>query len=162
MANLQEAIKLTNYLLKERGLSGWTVIITKSKRSAGYCNYMKKQIGLSSFVIPSHTEESSFDTVTHEVAHAIAGKEAGHGYEWKRIHKELGGSGLRTYGKDSYINGEEPEHLKCKPRSESPYVGTCPNGHIINRFRLPKVMCSCSRCCPGRFNSDYKIIWKRR
>lgn len=32
----------------------------------------------------------------HEIAHLIAGKEAGHGDEWKRICLELGGS-LKSY-----------------------------------------------------------------
>ena len=165
MANLQNALELTTLLLKEKGLyeQGWRVTTTRGKQTAGWCNYRKKQIGLSAYVIPAHTEDATFDTITHEVAHAIAGKRAGHGWEWKRIHQELGGNAKRTYGKESFIDGREPDHLKRAPRSEAPYVGTCPNGHEYNRFRIPRREReqSCSKCCP-RFNRDYLITWKRR
>ena len=165
MANLKDAVDLTNTLLRERGLytQGWRVKLTRAKFRAGNCNHRTKQIGLSVLVTPAHTEDAVFDTVTHEVAHALAGPRHGHDMTWKRIHLELGGNAKRCYDDSSYIGGKPPEHLErnLAPRKErAPYKGTCPHGHVSYRFKLKRgARYSCSVCHRGSFDPKFIIAF---
>ena len=161
MANLNDAIALAQSLLKEKGLAqqGWRVTLTRAKRGAGVCKYRTKQIGLSAYVIPAMTEDSAFNTITHEVSHAIAGHKAGHGYEWQRIHNELGGNAKRTYNDDSFIEGVKPDHLQRDRSKDATYKGVCPHGHISYRYKLKRgALYSCSVCSP-RFDKRFLITF---
>jgi predicted SprT family Zn-dependent metalloprotease len=78
--------------LMEHGLlaDGWSFGFNNRKRALGICNYNKKRIELSRHTIEMNTDEEVIDTILHEVAHAIAGHEAGHGPKWKEAAKRLG------------------------------------------------------------------------
>jgi len=166
MANLQHAFELTKSLLDEQGLTakGWKVTINKRTSSLGLCRHKTKEIQLSAFHFPHCTEDSAWDTITHEVAHAIVGfkrnpysrKREIHGEEWKRVHMSLGGSGRVRATKDDYIDGKAPARA---PRSErATYKGTCPNGHVHYRFRLPKGQSSCAISCE-HFDKRFLITY---
>lgn len=155
MADIQKSVELATKLLKDKGLYqiGWRVILTRSKRGSGICKYYSKQIGLSALVFPQLKEESAFNTVTHEIAHAIAGNKAGHGLEWQRIHRELGGNGQRLYTEKSFIDEKRPDKL-------IPWIGTCPNGHQHHKYRRPTKPVSCGECS-RQFDKRYLISWKQ-
>jgi hypothetical protein len=61
----------------------WQFIWNNRINSLGVCKYNTKQIGLSSRWVRKLPKEEIVDTLLHEIAHAIAGYEAGHGHRWK-------------------------------------------------------------------------------
>lgn len=64
-------------------------------------------------------------TVIHEIAHAIAGYEAGHNHVWRMVDERLGGNGKRT-------------HNNMKNRDNARWQGSCECGRTIGYFRKPK------------------------
>jgi hypothetical protein len=85
-------------LLVHYGLAadGWSYRENKvAKRFLGVCCHDDLRIEVSREAIRRNSVASLFNTVTHEVAHALAGFEAGHGPRWQEIHRELGGNGER-------------------------------------------------------------------
>jgi hypothetical protein len=161
MANFEHSVALTTELLKEHGLyeQGWRVIPTRAKHTMGVCKHRRKQIGLSTQVIPFVTDDSAWNTITHEVAHAIVGKGHGHDYIWRNKHRELGGDAKRTYDHTAYHDHKEPEHLKRNEKT-APYYGECPSGHKHYKHRQPTRETSCG-VCSRSFDKRYLIKWTK-
>src|SRR4051812_11090257 len=88
-----EIRRLTLLLLRQHGLTGWRVAFSNAVGRGGSCSYKTKTIRFSRLYIKATTEAGTRNTVSHEVAHAIAGE--GHGYDviWQRIHRSMGGDG---------------------------------------------------------------------
>jgi len=86
-------------LMKQHGLNDWRFEYDRAKRRAGLCNYRKKVISLSSFYVEKNMDkfEDIKDTILHEIAHAIAGFKAGHGWEWKLVCMRIGANPKRCY-----------------------------------------------------------------
>lgn len=82
----------THELLKAHGLKGWKVLFERSLHRAGSCRYERKEIVFSVHFMETSSPEERRNTITHEVAHALAGSHAGHGERWAAIHRELGGT----------------------------------------------------------------------
>jgi predicted SprT family Zn-dependent metalloprotease len=64
------------------------------RRCLGRARYARNEIELSGPYISTATDEDIFETITHEYAHHIAWrcyKCAGHGFQWKSVHRALGG-----------------------------------------------------------------------
>jgi len=78
-------------------LKGWTLSLNKGRRQAGCCHYFKKLITVSRFHLDKSDLIEVFNTLLHEIAHAIAGRDAGHGPEWKSIARSIGCSGDRCH-----------------------------------------------------------------
>lgn len=119
---IQKALTSALVVLRQYGLNDWTVRASREKNTAGRCYYSRKQITLSKHWTEALTEEEVMETIIHEVAHALAGYEAGHGAEWKRIYMSMGGNG-------------ESRIINPSARVASKYVGKCPGGHITNAER---------------------------
>jgi hypothetical protein len=160
MANLQNAVDLTKALLNETGLTaqGWKVILTRAKYRAGVCKHRNKEIGISAVVTPTHTEDAVWNTITHEVAHALVGTGHGHDHVWKNKHRELGGNAKRCYDNNSYIGGAPPEHLTRNRSEDAKYKGTCPSGHVHYRYKMPIRKTSCGQCS-RRYDERYLITF---
>lgn len=92
-----ERIKLAKSKLVEHGFNGWELRLDGAKARAGSCNHVRKLITFSRrYVCSNETTEKMFmDTVLHEIAHALAGKEAGHGKVWRGIALRIGCTGKR-------------------------------------------------------------------
>lgn len=112
-------------LLRDHGLEalGWTVeTSTRMVRNAGMCYYQDRVIRLSHAHTTTMRPADAWDTVTHEVAHALAwvrhGRSAvganSHGEQWRAIHRELGGTGHRTHSNDAPVRA-----------ATAAWVGTC-------------------------------------
>ncbi|NLB46655.1 MAG: SprT family zinc-dependent metalloprotease [Microbacteriaceae bacterium] len=130
------------------GRGVWTFGFDHAKRRAGLCNYAKKRISVSRYLAVKHSEHEVYQTLLHEVAHALAGHEAGHGAQWRRIARDLGYVGGRTH------SGEiAHEHAS--------WIGACPAGHEHARFRRPTRETSCGKCST-RFDRAHLIRWQRR
>lgn len=133
---------------------GWTFKLDNAKRRFGCCKYNKKQITLSKFLLPHVANDSDIiDTILHEIAHALVGSRHGHDHVWKAKAIEIGCKAQRCGGD------------KIKDRSELAktykWIGTCPNGHVMKRYKLTTrtKRGSCSRCS-NSYNPDYLFTWK--
>jgi predicted SprT family Zn-dependent metalloprotease len=76
---------------------------TRTFRVLGRAFLIFNKIQLSYDYAMNGNEESVYDTITHELAHLIAFKvykDRGHGYMWKMVHRELGGSAERTANRE--------------------------------------------------------------
>ena len=153
---MQKALDLTRKLMSEHKLHNWKVEARKYKTSFGKCHHRIKTISLSSVLVPYCTEKAVYDTITHEIAHAIAGAGHGHNAFWRAIHVKLGGNGKRCGGDDNYINGKDG---KTELRQKiAKYIATCPAGHVHYRNRLPSGKTSCGIWC-RRFNEKFLLIY---
>lgn len=146
----QRIIETTTHLLNQHGLSHWKVQFGTAYTQLGSCNYKTQTLRFSKRFAAVQSWEDIYDTILHEVAHAIAGYDAGHGYTWRRIARDLGlanpTSGVRT-----------------NIKFEKPWVGTCPNGHTTTMARAPQRVRSCTKssCGNGAFNAKYIFEWKK-
>jgi predicted SprT family Zn-dependent metalloprotease len=145
---VSEAVELATNLMREHGIN-WSLELDNAKRRFGRCSYCKQTISLSSPLIELNNEEVVRNTILHEIAHAKAGPNTHHGQKWIEIARSIGCNGKRCYN-DEVITPE--------PK----WIGSCPNGHEINRLRKPNGRRSCCRCGGGKFNEQYLITWYRK
>jgi predicted SprT family Zn-dependent metalloprotease len=139
------AQKLAHELMKLHKLpSEWSFKFDRSKVSFGKCNYSKKQISLSRYLVELNDEKEVRDTILHEIAHALAPRGAGHGAAWRSVAISIGCNGMRCYGEE--VVRPEPKHK-----------GTCPACKLeIYRHRRTEV--ACANCSPV-FDRRYAFIW---
>ena len=139
-------------LMRRHGLSDWEFKWSNALKQAGLCTYPYKGkpgvISLSRPLTELWGETEMRDTILHEIAHALAGHDAGHGPAWKAVCRKIGANPERNY-----------EYDDDRPEPVMRYLGTCPNGHTRGSQRLPKQRYSCHVCAPGRFNPRYLMTW---
>lgn len=84
--------------MADHGLTqrGWSFAFNRRKSSLGLCNYDTKRIELSAFFVAANDDDAVGDTVRHEIAHALAGREAGHGPAWVTVCQRIGATPRRT------------------------------------------------------------------
>ncbi|WP_029150146.1 SprT-like domain-containing protein [Microbacterium indicum] len=126
----------------------WTFAFDNAKRRAGLCDYTRRRISVSRYLAARFDDDEIHQTLLHEVAHALAGPGAGHSAAWLRIARDLGYEGGTTH------RGETAVEL-------APWIGTCPNGHVVYRHRRPTRASSCTRCS-RRYDPAYELSWARR
>jgi hypothetical protein len=85
--------------------------------------------------------------VLHEIAHALAGRAAGHGVAWRNKATHLGYTGGRTF--------DVPE-----ARLSARWLGVCADGHQVYRHRRPRSPVWCGTCARAGFR--HKISWEDR
>lgn len=124
-------------ILADRGIDGWVITLDNAKSRLGVCNYTHKRISVSKSFMQYASEAEIRDTVLHEVAHAIAGKRAGHGFIWQKVAREIGCNATRC--------GENPEG-----RPKGRYTAECSTHGIMGyRWRLSDSMrhgVLCGKC----------------
>jgi predicted SprT family Zn-dependent metalloprotease len=133
---------------KHLDMSVWRFGWDSAKRRLGVCKYAEKLISLSRYFVDLHSLDEIHQVILHEVAHAIAGSDAGHGRKWKDNATKLG-------YRHKKISGDEIGNATAK------LIGHCPNGHINYRHRKPKTPLSCGKCS-SRFDNRYLITWTSR
>ncbi len=84
------AHKLCRTLLDQHGLTGWQVGFIKAKRTCGLCDYTTKTVSLGLPYIARNPDDMIRNTILHEIAHALAGWQAGHGPKWKAVCRQVG------------------------------------------------------------------------
>ena len=77
-------------LMDEHGLTCWTLAFVESRSRLGDCDFSDRQIRIGRGHALESNEEEIRDTVLHEIAHAIAGPDAGHGPLWKATAQRIG------------------------------------------------------------------------
>jgi predicted SprT family Zn-dependent metalloprotease len=146
--DLDAAASLARRLLDEHGLDAWAFGWDRARRRAGQCRHDLRRITLSRDLTALHDEAEVRETVLHEVAHALVGPRHGHDAVWRATAVRIGATGRRTV---------DP----AAPSVEGDWVGVCPAGHRVTRFRRPTRPLSCGRCAP-RFEVRHLYAWTYR
>ena len=132
-----DAAQLAETLIAEHGLRDWAFGFNRGKRTLGLCDYTSKRIELSMYYVAHNAEDSVRDTLLHEIAHALAGDDAGHGPRWRAVCKRIGAVPKRL-DRDAVM-----------PKGH--WVAVCPGcGNRHSRFRRPMLgrQYFCSACGP--------------
>lgn len=146
-----------NLVLQDTGLArmGWTWHWNTNKTRAGVCKYGPRRLELSSVVASVLTPEDTWNTVLHEVAHALTPYDKGHGKTWRFTFKDLGGNGQTT----TALNEEAAERLERMAK----WIGECPNdpAHNTTRERLTRQArtMACGECAPVWLRENI-YIWR--
>jgi hypothetical protein len=88
----EDLVVAANELLNKHGLVGWKCVVDTSSnlsKRLGQCRYRLKEIAVSQFYLDAAPYAICWDTVVHEVAHALT-PGSGHGAEWRAVATELG------------------------------------------------------------------------
>ncbi|AJA43754.1 SprT-like protease [Mycobacterium phage Marcoliusprime] len=141
---LAQARQITMSLIREHGLTGWTVRFDNARRRAGVCSYRDRTIGLSKPLMAQRSYDDTMMTITHELAHALVGPRHGHDAVWAAKHRSLGGNGKRCF-----------EHFD----ESAPWIGTCGHGKQFARYRAPKRLDGWRCRCSG---GGSPITWQTR
>lgn len=85
---------LAEDLLEEHGLDqeGWVIRFYRMDTDAGRCSYGLKEIQLNVRYMLGYSEPQVRQVILHELGHAKAGSVAGHGRDWAKIVREMGGT----------------------------------------------------------------------
>lgn len=126
----------------------WSFGFDNAKTRAGLCNFTRSRITVSRYLAARYEDDEIHQILLHEVAHGLAGAQAGHGPKWRTIASGLGYEGKRTH------SGEIASEL-------APWVGVCSAGHTHYRYRRPARAVSCGLCARG-FSRSHLIHWQRR
>lgn len=126
----------------------WSFGFDNATRRAGLCDFTRRRISVSRYLSARYDDDENHQTLLHEVAHALAGQQAGHGPAWRRVAREIGYVGGVTH------RGETATEL-------APWVGVCPAGHTVYRHRRATRQVSCAQCAP-RFDPAHAFVWTRR
>ena len=144
------AAALARSLMAAHGLSGWHLAFDHAKRRAGITIFPSRTISLSREFVTTMDEDQVRDLVLHEIAHALAGAGHRHDATWKQICRKIGGTALASLPRGT-----------AAPATAPLWIGTCPAGHNLGRYRRPERVCSCRECTP-HFSQAHVIIWRNR
>lgn len=148
--DLATAQTLARELLELHGLGDWTFAFNRRKRTFGLCDFSGRCIYLSAVLTDLNGEEAVRDTLLHEIAHALAGPQAGHGLAWRTTALAVGAAPQRCYRADE---------VRQPPGR---YLLVCPCCQTtVTRYRKPTRIYACRRCCEahngGRFSEQYRL-----
>ncbi|AEG43297.1 SprT-like domain-containing protein [Isoptericola variabilis] len=146
--DLHDAQRLARELMAEHGLDGWRFRFDRARRRAGVCRHDRREIGLSAPLTALYSEADVRETLLHEIAHALVGAKHGHDAVWRATAVRIGASGRRLVSDEA-------------PRVEGDWVGTCPAGHRVTRFRRPARPQACARCS-STFDPRFLLTWTHR
>lgn len=134
--NLTEASHIARKLMNSHGISDtWRFEYDGGKRRFGAAHYGPKKITLSRHLVSLNDQETVTDVILHEIAHVLAGSQAGHGPVWKRTAREIGANPERCY---------ETDNVNTVPGN---YTLSCPScGYSIQRYRKTKTRYTHRKC----------------
>jgi hypothetical protein len=141
-----DALRITREVLVDHGLHGWGVALDSARKRAGQCNHTTRTISMSTVLLAQRSWEDSYNTIIHEVAHAIVGHGHGHDGVWQRQHQAMGGDGKRCFD-------HQLDH------SDAPWVGECAHGRQFGRYKTP--MAGRTYHCKCAAGSSL-VEWSRR
>lgn len=148
---LTDAKNLARELMNAHGLADVPFEFNRHKRSLGVCKfrgpykdgeYKVMGIALSEKWTPFLSEAEVKDTVLHEIAHALAGFKAAHGYKWKAMARKVGANPTRTAD-------NVPEEVKARVGEvHAKYRATCGGcGQVYYFHRMTKGWQRGSKVC---------------
>lgn len=156
--------RLARDLMAQHGAGHVAFAFDNGRRRAGCVHFQRGpvygaaavpvKLTLSRHILPLWDEHQVRDTILHEIAHVLAGHEAGHGPAWKAQARALGIAGDRCYTTDDG-----------RAMPASPWVGVCPANleHTISRHRKPNGgrSTSCGKCS-RTYRPDLVVTWMTR
>ena len=83
-------LNLARTEMDKHGLVEWKLDLDHAKVRAGACFFIEKKISFSRNFIKNSNEAEIYDTILHEIAHALVGPKHGHDVVWKKMAKKLG------------------------------------------------------------------------
>lgn len=143
---LAQVQRLATDLMNEHGVADWGFGFDRARRRAGCTWFTKRRITVSATLMELYPREEVVETILHEIAHALTGPEAHHNATWRAAAVRIGARPDRCV----------PEDL---PRVPAPWVGVCPRGHEVQRFRRPSAVASCA-VCSRRFELAHLLTWR--
>ncbi len=88
------ATKYAREQLDKYNLDDWSIRLTTSETGpVGYCSAKDKAIILNAHSVDIHPDYEIYDTVLHEIAHALTPNDLNHGEQWKAKAIEIGCNG---------------------------------------------------------------------
>ena len=90
MARLRRVASRARELMRRHDLDEWTLRFSGARKKLGECRPREKLILISRAHALNGAPGQITDTILHEIAHALAGPDAGHGPAWKAVAKRLG------------------------------------------------------------------------
>ena len=147
-------------LMDRHGLfhRGWKYAWNKRLHLLGSCSYKFKVLSFSRPIFEANDEAIVTDTILHEIAHALVGKNNGHGQAWKEACVRIG-----AIPKAAVTCPLNPALYK--------YAAACPHcGRKYYRHRLLRRVrrrgCSCVFCCRkyngGLFSEKFRLRFRKR
>lgn len=145
-----EFVSSTRQIMDYYGLREWKIKMNRESESVGLCKYKKQKLEFSALHMPNLNHIVRRDVVLHEIAHAHAGLDAGHGPEWRKIARSFGCSALDVIETKKFANKE----------IYYTWVGVCPVGHRIGSHFKPRGAegLSCPKCVAG-WHPAYRYTW---
>ena len=93
----REFLDLARSEMDKNGLFDWKLDLDHAKVRAGACFFREKKISFSRNFVKNSNESEIYDTILHEIAHALVGPKHGHNIVWKKMAKKLGCSARRCH-----------------------------------------------------------------
>ena len=90
-------LNLARSEMDKNGLFDWKLDLDDAKVRAGGCFFKEKKISFSRNFVKNSNESVIYDTILHEIAHALVGPKHGHNIIWKNMAKKLGCSAKRCH-----------------------------------------------------------------
>ncbi|MFH1546117.1 MAG: SprT-like domain-containing protein [Patescibacteria group bacterium] len=147
--NLLSAQTIALQLFEEHGLEKWKFKFDRARTRFGCCNFTNQTISISRILTQLNSPEKVKDTILHEIAHALAGKNCAHGKAWRAKAVEIGCVAKRCYSK------EEVE----TPRGK--YTAKCGNCEKEFQAMRRRKGVACRECCRrlngGKYSAEFRI-----
>ncbi len=144
---LMRTVVLTEKLMAEHGLEGWSFQFDDASGRAGVCIFDTKVIGLSLLYCLNSADPELKETILHEIAHALAGPQHQHDRVWKEIARSIGCSGDRLCSAPAFA----------PPR----YIVSCPACGWALRRNVRRRGQVCAKCQGVlRIRSYTKRAWR--
>jgi SprT protein len=153
MTNLVDFARLARQTMANHGLDDWSFGWDRAVKRNGQCDQRKRRITMSRPLTTIATDAEAFQTLLHEIAHALVGAGHGHDRVWLGMARSIGYTGHTNSARQNFD----------RVAATAPYVDYCPNGHESPRWRKKPARAratSCGRCSP-RFDRRYLIQTKR-
>ena len=142
MADLARLEEFAREKIAEHELWDWSFVWDRAQRRLGFCS-PDKRISISKPLARLNSDSLMQDTVLHEIAHALAGVNAGHGPKWRKIARSIGA--IPNTG------------CKNAVKPPAPYKLVCNNGHEYPRYRRVKAKNQSCSFCSTRYDPKYKL-----
>jgi predicted SprT family Zn-dependent metalloprotease len=140
--NLDAARALADDLMWEHGLTarGWRFEFDRAIRRFGACHWRPScKITLSRVLVAANEEPEVRDTILHEIAHALAGRDAGHGPTWRAKCLEVGARPERCYDTGRVTAPPARYEVACEAHGRLADRVRRPDRHTLNHTH-------CRRC----------------
>lgn len=115
---MKEIARWARRTMRRNGLRGWKFFYYEDMKPMGVCSHRNRSIGISAPLLHLIKAEETFDTILHEIAHALIAPENKHNKAWKDKCKEIGCRPMATVklNKD-YFHTEEHHKYYQKNRN---------------------------------------------